>query len=521
MAKTHGGLELAEAVKRAYEQGQTDYYLKPMVRLDGDGKPVGKVKPGDTVIFCCRRGEREIELTDMFVDPEFDKIERRYLPGVKFSILTMYHDKFKHLPVAFAPESVENTLASVLAAAGKTQLHCAESEKYAHVTFFFNGGHNEPFPGETDIRIPSPKGVPFDQAPALSLPEVTKTVIEKMGGYDFTVVNFANGDVVGHTASSEAKLKAASCVSEHLQLLTEAAQKEDAVVIITADHGNIETLLTPKGKPHVAHTKNLVPVLVIDGQKGAVKPQDGALCDIAPTVLHAMGVAQPAAMGGKTLVPGYDFGGARRVLLVILDGWGRGSKDDNDALHIAQMPYWHELLRTQPFAQLQASGEAVGLCAGKAGNSEAGHMNLGAGRVVPQDDLRLERAMADGTFAANPVFVSLAEDAVKEGKPLHLIAYLTHASSHGSIDYPLSILGMAKEKGLKEAYVHVIFDGRSTEPGSAPELLAELEENLAKIGLGEVVDGFGRGLALDRDGNYDKVKLVYDAMVEGAGDTYR
>ena len=520
MTNTHGGLQLAQAVRRAYEQGQTDYYLEPMVRVDAEGKPVGKVKAGDPVIFCCRRGEREIELTDMFVDPAFDKIERRYLPDVKFSILTMYHDKFKHLPVAFAPESVENTLAGVLAAAGKTQLHCAESEKYAHVTFFFNGGHNDPFPGETDIRIPSPKGVPFDQAPALSLPEVTQTVIGKMGGYDFTVVNFANGDVVGHTASSEAKLKAASCVSEHLQKLTEAAAKENFVVIITADHGNIETLLTPKGKPHVAHTKNLVPVLVIDGQKGGIKPQDGALCDIAPTVLHAMGVEQPEIMGGRTLVPGYDFGGARRVLLVILDGWGRGSKDDNDALHIADMPYWHALLETQPFAQLQASGEAVGLCAGKAGNSEAGHMNLGAGRVVPQDDLRLERAMADGTFASNPVFVKLVEDAVKDGRPLHLIAYLTHASSHGSIDYPLSILGMAKEKGLKEAYVHVIFDGRSTEPGSAPELLEELEENLSRIGLGEVVDGFGRGLALDRDGNYDKVKRVYDAMVEGTGAVY-
>ena len=520
MTKAHGGSALAEAVRKAYDQGQTDYYLEPMVRVDEAGRPVGKVKPGDAVIFCCRRGEREIELTDMFVDPAFDKIERRYLPGVTFSILTMYHDKFKHLPVAFAPESVEGTLASVLSQAGKTQLHCAESEKYAHVTFFFNGGHNEPFPGETDIRIPSPKGVPFDQVPALSLPEVTETVIGQMGNYDFTVVNFANGDVVGHTASSEAKLKAASCVSGHLEKLVKAAEEKDFVVIITADHGNIETLLTPKGKPHVAHTKNLVPLLVIDGKKGAIKPQDGALCDVAPTVLHAMNVEKPEIMGGASLVPDHDFGGARQVLLVILDGWGRGSRDDNDALHIADMPYWHQLLENEPFAQLHASGEAVGLCAGKAGNSEAGHMNLGAGRVVPQDDLRLERAMADGTFASNPVFVRIVENAVKDGRPLHLIAYLTHASSHGSIDYPLSILGMAKEKGLKEAYVHVIFDGRSTEPGSAPELLEELEENLAKIGLGEIVDGFGRGLALDRDGNYDKVKRVYDAMVEGAGAQY-
>ena len=213
-------------------------------------------------------------------------------------------------------------------------------------------------------------------------------------------------------------------------------------------------------------------------------------------------------------------GHAGKVLLLICDGWGLDKPTDNNPIFTAPTPEWDMLLSNYPYAKLEASGPAVGLKEGKTGNSEAGHMNLGAGRVVPQDDLRLERAMADGTFASNPVFVRIVEDAVKEGRPLHLIAYLTHASSHGSIDYPLSILGMAKEKGLKEAYVHVIFDGRSTEPGSAPELLEELEENLAKIGLGEIVDGFGRGLALDRDGNYDKVKRVYDAMVEGAGAQY-
>jgi len=433
----------------------------------------------------------------------------------------MYHDKFKHLPVAFAPESVDGTLAKVISDAGKTQLHCAESEKFAHVTFFFNGGHNEPFPGEEDIRIPSPKGIPFDQAPQLSLPEVADTVISKMGGFDFTVVNFANGDVVGHTSSSEAKLKAASCVSAQLEKLVNAALEQNFVVLVTADHGNIETLLTPKGKPHVAHTKNLVPFFMLDARGEGVKPQNGALCNVAPTVLHAMGVQKPALMTGETLVPGYDFGGARRVLLVILDGWGLGSGDDNDALYLAEMPYWKALMEKTPHAVLHASGESVGLCAGKAGNSEAGHMNLGAGRVVPQDDLRLERAMADGSFADNAVFVKVVEDTVSRGAALHLIAYLTHASSHGSIDYPLSILKMAKEKGLKEAYLHIIFDGRSTEPGSAPDLLAELEENLAKIGLGQIVDGFGRGLALDRDGNYDKVKRVYDAMVDGVGTQYR
>lgn len=159
-----GGAQLAEAVKRAYELGQDDYHLEPMVLIE-NGEPVGRIRDGDAVIFCCRRGEREIELTEMFVEDGFNKVERRKLHDLHFVIMTMYHEKFKNLPIAFAPARVEKTLAQVLSEAGKTQFHCAESEKFAHVTFFFNGGENQPFPGETDVCIPSPKGIDFDQQP--------------------------------------------------------------------------------------------------------------------------------------------------------------------------------------------------------------------------------------------------------------------------------------------------------------------------------------------------------------------
>ena len=191
--KTHGGHELAELVRKSYEKGEIDYSLSPITL------GTGFIHDGDNVVFCCRRGEREIELTEMFTDPDFDKVERKALKDIDFSILTLYHEKFKDLPVVFGPSHVKMPLAEVLSKAGKTQFHCSESEKFAHVTFFLNGGENQPFPGETDTCVPSLKGVPFDTKPELSLPEVADKVEEALGKYDFIVTNFANGDVIGHT----------------------------------------------------------------------------------------------------------------------------------------------------------------------------------------------------------------------------------------------------------------------------------------------------------------------------------
>ena len=513
-----GGAQLAEAVKHAYAAGQDDYHLEPMV-LTENGKPVGRIKDGDSAIFCCRRGEREIELTELFTDPDFNKVPRRKLNDLDFVIMTMYHDKFKDLPIAFAPSHVVRPLAQVLSENGKTQFHCSESEKFAHVTFFFNGGENKPFPGEDDTCIPSPKGIPFDEKPELSLPAVADTVMNALGKYDFIVTNFANGDVIGHTLNSEAKLKAAKCVSEHLEKVITDALAKDYVVAVTADHGNIEVLRTPAGKPDGAHTKNLVAFIMMDPRGGApIALKDGALSDVAPTVLDVMGVDKTPEMTGSSLVSGHDFGKNRKMLLIICDGWGLGDKTDNDAIYLAETPYWDSLLAKQPWSKLHASGEFVGLGKGKAGNSEAGHSNLGAGRTVMQDDVRLDAAVADGTFEQNPVFLQAIEHAKKNHSALHLLAYLSHKSSHGAIEYPLSICRMAK--GLPEVYLHMIFDGRSTEPGSAPALLAEVEEELNKIGVGRIVDGVGRGIALDRDKNYDRVKKAYDAMVEGTGTLY-
>ena len=166
-------------------------------------------------------------------------------------------------------------------------------------------------------------------------------------------------------------------------------------------------------------------------------------------------------------------------------------------------------------------GPAVGIEEGKTGNSEAGHINLGSGRVVLQDDVRLDNAMKDGSFAANPVFLKTLEGVRERGTALHLFALLTKKSSHGSIDYPLALIDMARDAGVKDVFVHIIFDGRSTEPGSAPALLREFGDMIEKKGVGLIVSGVGRGVALDRDQNWAKVQRTYDSLVEGKGEPYR
>ena len=515
---SRGGEALAQAVEAAYQQGQTDYYLEPLARVDESGNPVGKIKDGDQVIFCCRRGEREIELTEAFVEPDFDKFERTYMPNLDFVIMTMYHEKFKNLPIAFAPEKVQKPLAQVLSEAGLRQFHCAESEKYAHVTFFFNGGYNQPFPGETDLCVPSPKGIPFDQQPELSLPGVAEKVMGAVDeGYDFILTNFANGDVIGHTSNSEAKIAAASTVSHYVDKVSRYAKEKGYFVLVTADHGNIETLLDKKGKPHVAHTTNRVPFLAIDPQGRTIDLRDGRLGDVAPTILSLLGLEQPAEMTGHSLIQNPDIRNDK-VMLIVLDGWGYGSGDDNDAIFSAETREWDAMRTVYPNSRLRASGEDVGLQGGKPGNSEAGHSNLGAGRVVAQDDVRMDASIRDGSFRTNPVFLQSIEKA-RQGGALHLLAYLTEKSSHGCIDYPLMLAEMAE--GVENVYFHIIFDGRSTEPGSAPAMLRALDQRLEAIGRGQIVDGVGRGIVLDRDGNYGKIQKAYEMMVEGKGTQYR
>ncbi len=518
---TRGGSALADAVRELHREGQTDYSLEPIVLVDAHGEPVGRIQDNDALVFCCRRGEREIQLTEAFVEPEFAHFPRHDFQNLTFVILTLYHEKFKHLPVAFAPTQIKDTLGEIVSHANLRQLRVAESEKFAHVTFFFNGGNHQSFPGEDDVSIPSPKGIPPDQSPELSLAPVTQKILSGIEErYDLIVANLANGDVIGHTQNRDAKIKCAELVDARLGQIVNAALAADYAILVTADHGNLEKMSNPDGTPDVAHTTNPVPFILIDPHARArADLRPGTLADIAPTVLRALDIAPPSTMSGASLVHEYDWGGRRRVLLVILDGWGIGKNDDSNPIFLAQTPVWDDLTRRHPCTRLQAAGDAVGLKPGKAGNSEAGHMNIGAGRVVLQDDARLDLAMKDGSFYSNETLCRAIDEVKQRKTSLHLIALLTEKSSHGSIDYPLALLRMAKANNLSQVYVHIIFDGRSTEPGSAPAMLEKLESQVKEIGIGQIVSGVGRGIALDRDGNYGKTRRAYDAFVFGVGKT--
>jgi 2,3-bisphosphoglycerate-independent phosphoglycerate mutase len=517
-----GGVALADAVRALYGQGQTDYFLEPLVLVDSQGKAIGRIQDGDAVVFCCRRGEREIQLTEAFVDPNLNHFPRQKVQDLTFVILTLYHEKFKDLPVAFAPTRVEDTLGEIVSRAGLRQLRVAESEKYAHVTYFFNGGNGQSFPGEDDVRVPSPQGIAFERVPELSLPQVTAQAVRGIEeGYDLVVANFANGDVLGHTQDREAKIECAAQVDAQLGQVVDAALAAGYVTLVTADHGNLEVMIHPDGTPHVSHTANLVPFVLVDPRgPSPTHVRDGKLADIAPTVLHALDLAPPEAMKAESLVSNYDWGGRRRVLLLILDGWGIGKDDDTNPIWLAPTPVWDELTGRYPCSRLQAAGEAVGLRSGKPGNSEAGHLNMAAGRVVPQDDVRLEQAMRDGSFYHNETLCAAIDEVRRRNTSLHLIGLLTNKSSHGSIDYPLALLRMAADRGLRQVYLHLVFDGRSTEPGSAPAMLERLESQVDEIGVGRIVSGIGRGIALDRDGDYNKTRRTYDALVSGVGKPY-
>jgi 2,3-bisphosphoglycerate-independent phosphoglycerate mutase len=504
---------MAEKVEALYKEGHTDYWLPPLV-LTGPQGPIGRVRAGDSLIFCCRRGEREIQLTRAFVDDKFAEFPRQRLAPLTFVPLTLYHPSLAYLPVAFAPQNVEDTLGEVISQAGHTQLRLAEKEKYAHVTYFFSGGRTEPFLGEVDRRVPS-----FLDDPPRSLPLLLSALENELSSRRPTlaVVNVATGDIMGHYEGLEPKVRCAEEVDRALGAILKLAQGHGYWTAITADHGLLEDHGPEGGPPNVSHTTHPVPFLLV-GPRGESPrlTQEGMLGDVAPTILELLDLPRPAAMTGRSLLA-EKAPRAERVLLVVLDGWGLGEPRHVNPIELARTPTWDELSR-RPMARLAASGEAVGLLPGRKGNSEAGHMNLGAGRIVPQDEVRIQAAIESGTFAENPAFHRAIEDAQARGGALHLLGLLSEKSSHGSMDYVLELLKLARRKGCDRVFVHLITDGRSTQPGSAPDLLRSFGEGLAQIGVGTLVTLVGRGLALDRGGDYSgKTQQVYRALVHGEG----
>jgi 2,3-bisphosphoglycerate-independent phosphoglycerate mutase len=290
-----------DAMKKSYDAGVTDEFMKGIVVTDNNGNAIGNIKEGDVIVFINFRNDRAKELTIVLTQKDMPENGMKTMP-LYYCTMTPYDATFKGLHIIYPKENADNTIGEVLAAAGKHQLRIAETEKYAHVTFFFSGGREEKFQKEERIMIPSPKVATYDLQPEMSAYGVKDAVIKEIetGKFDFICLNFANGDMVGHTGVYEAIEKAIKTVDECAGAVIKAAQSNGYDVLIIADHGNADMAVNPDGSPNTAHSLNPVPlILVSDYYK---KINEGILADVAPTLLTIMGVAIPKDMTGKVLV---------------------------------------------------------------------------------------------------------------------------------------------------------------------------------------------------------------------------
>ncbi len=296
-----------EAVSAAYEAGENDEFITPRIIINSDGTPKGQIEDHDGVFFFNFRSDRAREMTRALAEDGFKEFVRPVTRKLSaYVTMTEYHKDFPY-PIAFPPSSMENILGEVLSKKHKLQLRCAETEKYAHVTFFFNGGRETPFEGESRQLVPSPKEVAtYDLKPQMSAPEVCDKVVDAVESsqYDFILVNFANGDMVGHTGIMDAAIKAAETVDTQIGRIFTAVKKAGGAMLITADHGNLEKMWdNDTSAPHTAHTNNVVPVILIDDRyKNVTLRKGGSLQDAAPTILDMMGIEQPAEMTGTSLI---------------------------------------------------------------------------------------------------------------------------------------------------------------------------------------------------------------------------
>jgi 2,3-bisphosphoglycerate-independent phosphoglycerate mutase len=287
----------------AYARGENDEFVQPTTIADGRGT-AARIEDGDVVVFMNFRADRARQMTRALTDPAFAGFARPRVPRLaRYVCLSSYGDEFSRLPVAFGPQTIANGFGEYLASLGLTQLRIAETEKYAHVTYFFNGGTEDVYPGEDRILVPSPRVATYDLQPEMSAPEVTDKLVAAIGSgkYDAIICNYANGDMVGHTGVLEAAVKAVETLDAAIGRVVEATRKAGGEVLITADHGNAEMMHDPAtGQPHTAHTLNVVPFVYVG--RPARLLAGGELKDVAPTMLALMGLPQPAEMTGHPLV---------------------------------------------------------------------------------------------------------------------------------------------------------------------------------------------------------------------------
>ena len=526
----HTHYPLAEAVRRAYRgtlEGapEDDETMEPLVRVDAQGAPIGRIRDGDYVIFYDLRGEREIELTQAFTQKPFTYFATEPI-DTHWVTLIEYHPELD-VKVAYPPEGpYADTLCETVSRAGLTQVKIVESEKAVHLAYFLNGKRQEPFPGERRRFLPSREFEGYLPPPEMRAADVADAAIEELGSdADLIVVNWANVDVIGHSEDRDAIVHAVETVDGQLARVLAAAQARGVTALVTADHGTVEKWLYEDGTIDTGHTDSPVPLaLVGDGLESASLYPDGTLIDVAPTVLQLLGVPIPSAMEGRPLLQCPHALSSRRVALLILDGWGARDERLGNLIAEAQTPCMDALAQQSLYTRLEAAGEAVGLPdtvpgrPGKTvGNSEVGHLHLGAGRVIPSDRLRVERAIADGSLHQNAALRWAMEGAVRDGTALHLLGIISFYSSHGSVEHLLAILRIAHALGVPEVYIHGMLGRRGEKPESGAIYTQQVEQACQEMGTGAFVSLIGRFWSLDREHNWDRIEKSYRWLVHGEG----
>lgn len=510
---------MAAAVLAAYERGEEDEALEPLVRVNAAGEPVGRIADGDYVIFYDLRGEREIELTSAFVAETFPHFQRVDMQ-VPFVTMIEYAQDLP-VKVAFPPEGeIRNSLSEVVSRHGLQQAKLSESEKSIHVSYFLNGKREEPLPGERHIFVPSPEVADYGETPEMSAGQVAEAVVETLQDPEMQliVVNFVNVDVVGHIEQRDAVVRAVEEVDRRIGQVVTAAQALGVTPVVTADHGTVERWLYPDGTVDTGHTDSLVPFIVADPDlRDMALASEGALTDVAPTLLQLLDLPMPEEMTGRSLFTSAVPSQRRRILLVVADGWGINDDAYGNIIQAAETPVMDALQRDFPATRLKAAGPAVGMPEGTVGNSESGHTHIGAGRRILADRVKVNEAIADGSFFENEAFLWAMRGAKRDGTRLHLLGIVSFYSSHGSVDHLYALLELARREAVPEVYHHAMLGRRGERVGSGAHYIENVEKEMERLGVGVEASVIGRFWSLDREENWDRIEKTYRWLVEGQG----
>lgn len=511
---------LASALKSRYEIGDRDYWMPTLVRCDESY--VGLVEDGDSLLFCLRRGDRQAQIVEAITEPGFPHFPVKSLPNLSFVSLVQYQQKFAHLESMFPAIRPSATLGEIISRNGLKQLRIAESEKFSHVTYFFSGRNTQPFDGEDRHVEKSPRSSEIASHPGTRTHEVARKAAAAMadGRHSFILVNLAAGDIIGHIDNWPLNVACAGEVDKALGIICDAASAAGYAVVVTADHGLLEVARHNDGTPSVGHTLSKVPFSIYS-MDATLEDQAASgectLADVAPTILNIMGLERPEEMTGRSLIT--KVAEPRKCILVVMDGWGIGEKDPSvNPVEAASTPWFDRLTAADCYLPLTASGLSVGLPNGRSGNSETGHLTLGCGRVIPQDELRISNAVNAGELGNSQALVRAAERCLKRGAAPHVVLMLSDKSSHGNMGEGAAIVKYLEGKGVRGTRLHLVLDGRSTPPQGAPALLDALRGILGSESTAVIASATGRSLVLDRSGNYlDTTRKAYEGLVLGQG----